>query len=732
MSIIPKIKLFTDKAMETLKFLPSSIKETVENRTWIPLEIGGVKVREPINKAMGFATKFLTPKSPDEAMKMGMVPIGSKENPKYLDVMGAVGSIKDVGKEAVNVIKKSAVKAIKSKAPEAFEGFKDLTTKVIEKLKGRSTVSKQFISDLTNAPELKQVERDLIRNVLDSYGGVETDVVRYSHPKSITTDSVRGGTWYATPESKQFDFKNEMLSGGDVKTSTNLKYTKPLVINTTNIGQGSMSVLHNANLPKGYRTIGQQFITNVDKLIKDRPYGGYIGDPIASEVYKVGDKLGWDKGMMKQMTKGDTRKDFVVDKLVQEGLQKNGYDALVLKNKGDTHIFKFGGDIISPDQIPVQEFADKVKSELLPLKMKNTQNKPVWENIVLPDELRGNIESYTEHIWESPIKTSAGETHFGFRRDAESSNYFGHTRIEDISPISPKDYVKKLNEGMAKGEDIRKLSYRGDTRRIIEVQSDLYQKGKLESELKNATAYDDLLNRGVVKKKSDQANRQQMSKLQQYNDPTAHFRMVREEVKQAAIDGKTKLQFPTGETAMKIEGLSNEKIWQINTDKGYERLTTDMLKTGEEVVGPQGDWIITDILGDGKFKAVPKNRVVGNSPGSTYSRRLGDEKRWYDPTNEEQFDISGKVDTSNPIYRFYEKDLGSYLRNKFGAQIITDNKGVKWWELDIKPEQANAPIEAFSAIPFLGALQKDKNSYNESEGKIPFLNKLNKPLFIQK
>jgi hypothetical protein len=46
-----------------------------------------------------------------------------------------------------------------------------------------------------------------------------------------------------------------------------------------------------------------------------------------------------------------------------------------------------------------------------------------------------------------------------------------------------------------------------------------------------------------------------VKKLEQYNDPTAHFRMVREEIATAAKDGKTKLQFPTGETAMKIEGL---------------------------------------------------------------------------------------------------------------------------------------------------------------------------------
>lgn len=46
-----------------------------------------------------------------------------------------------------------------------------------------------------------------------------------------------------------------------------------------------------------------------------------------------------------------------------------------------------------------------------------------------------------------------------------------------------------------------------------------------------------------------------MIKLEQYNDPTAHFRMIREELAQAAQDNIEKVQFPTGDTAMKIEGL---------------------------------------------------------------------------------------------------------------------------------------------------------------------------------
>lgn len=99
---------------------------------------------------------------------------------------------------------------------------------------------------------------------------------------------------------------------------------------------------------------------------------------------------------------------------------------------------------------------------------------------------------------------------------------------------------------------------------------------------------------------------QEIAKLQQYNDPTAHFRMIREEIKKASQDGKTKLQFPTGETAMKIEGLGdNGQGW------GYNSLIlkpTD-LKIGIEVRRYSEDWIITDVLGDGKFKAMQKDKL---------------------------------------------------------------------------------------------------------------------------
>ncbi len=56
----------------------------------------------------------------------------------------------------------------KASVEKPFENFSDLSTKLLGKLEGRTSVSKQFISNLTNSPDLKQPEKDLIRKLLES------------------------------------------------------------------------------------------------------------------------------------------------------------------------------------------------------------------------------------------------------------------------------------------------------------------------------------------------------------------------------------------------------------------------------------------------------------------------------------------------------------------------------------------------------------------------------------
>ena len=361
--------------------------------------------------------------------------------------------------------------------------------------------------------------------------------------------------------------------------------------------------------------------------------------------------------------------------------------------------------------VNVNDFAQKIKAELLPLERKvvgEGKNLSKYESISLPDDLRGSVKNYTENIYASPIKTSAGNVHFGGSKAGE--NYFGHTRVEDMAD--------------------------NKTRRVIEVQSDLYQKGRLEGEKgypKTAeykgkeyvvmnvnnqyVTLGDISNLGKplssfpavnevkvddVKFNYDQNRVKDVAKLAQYNDPTAHFRMIREEIKKAAEDGKTKLQFPTGETAMKIEGLGvNSDNWLTDTGRVSNRMTVADLRVGREISQPAGDpWIITDVLGDGKFKAVPKRNLDQEIENFSKVKEKPTPQMLYDYLSDykETFDISGKVNTNNPIYKFYEKEVQKYLK-KFGGTPVVDDKGVSWIEVPIKKEQAKMPVEAFGVLP---------------------------------
>jgi len=359
------------------------------------------------------------------------------------------------------------------------------------------------------------------------------------------------------------------------------------------------------------------------------------------------------------------------------------------------------------DKVNVKDFAERVKLELLPLTIKGGREdlgRYKYEFVNLPTELRGKVANYNEHIYESPIETSAGNVHFS----GDTNNYFGHTRLEDMAG--------------------------GDIRRVIEVQSDLYQKGNLEREtpakLRNLlkinneeinskarideygfeignTPSKERIAELEANNKEIESQLRDVGRLDQYNDPTAHFRMIREEIRKATQDGKSVLQFPTGSTAMRIEGLGSVNQWgdrelsnrlvDENPSIGLSRLqrearlTPENLKVGKEVNDGGNDWIITDVLGDGKFKAVPKELAIS---GGTVEEFIADlpNKPQYITNLVETFDISGKVDTNNPIYKFYEKEVGRYLKNNYAAETVTDDKGVTWYEVKLKDEYKGAVV----------------------------------------
>jgi len=84
---------FFKSIKETLKQFPSALRETISETKWLPK-----KIREPVRKVY----RFITPQTPEEARKMGMIPITKTalgeplEHPAYVDVFGLTGGLANV------------------------------------------------------------------------------------------------------------------------------------------------------------------------------------------------------------------------------------------------------------------------------------------------------------------------------------------------------------------------------------------------------------------------------------------------------------------------------------------------------------------------------------------------------------------------------------------------------------------------------------------------------------
>jgi len=408
--------------------------------------------------------------------------------------------------------------------------------------------------------------------------------------------------------------------------------------------------------------------------------------------------------------KTSVSRQFIEDQLKREGVKEAEKAAVqkALANHGD--------------KVDVQKLADDVEESLLPLNRRNMgeatdvfthdlyKQDVRYSHVALPKDVRGRVAGYSERVYESPVRTEAGEVHWSGRRDDPGPgdrlsefrphNYFAHTRIEDMAD--------------------------GKTRRVIEAQSDLMQKGRLERETDSVTYRGDKYNadklaimkeqlasgdpffRGLrptieaVEEKLAQRSAE-TSRLSPYEN-TWHERVVREEVKQAAKDGKDVLQFPTGETAMKIEGLGQTGRFTTTTeDGGFDLLTQENLREGA-IVNQDGDinLRVTADNGDGTFDAIPEDRLLEFIEENGISEHDAIVSLT-DVGLLETFDISGSIDKENPIYKFYESEMGKYLRKKYKAERVTDENGVTWWQLQVPKEAANMPVEAFAAAPVVMA-----------------------------
>lgn len=297
-------------------------------------------------------------------------------------------------------------------------GYKEtgnLTTKILKDLEGKTTVSKQYILDATNRGELKQVERDLVRQVLDDMDIGKSNLYnKIGISKKIEKPDIFSSykPFKADPEYAKF------------YAELKKKYGDYALVNLTDAENTTLKKLSEKNIPaKGTpapKPVEQFRGTKDDIITGDELFHATTPDridKIASEGLKI------NTGAREAMSnRGDINPLFFSDSprhalgfindLKNENLIKDSTEGVLLRVRGlpkenltwdslgknnsvasggswsfdknipakyieikENGVWKplsdfspEGAKSISSDTINVKEFADRVKSELLPLK----------------------------------------------------------------------------------------------------------------------------------------------------------------------------------------------------------------------------------------------------------------------------------------------------------------------------------------------------------------------------
>ena len=177
---------------------------------------------------------------------------------------------------------------------------------------------------------------------------VSIQAVRFCREGFENTDATRGGTWYATPESKDIygGFKG-MVIGGDKKIEVRLELRNAarLEIESEDF-QAGFSVIASGNgklLPKRYRKAATGLASAHEALIeRDTEDGIEDFDIEEREVLaKALASVEIPYAQIEQIIFSPDKLNAAVDAIVAQGLSEAGFDALILTDGATTHILQF-------------------------------------------------------------------------------------------------------------------------------------------------------------------------------------------------------------------------------------------------------------------------------------------------------------------------------------------------------------------------------------------------------
>lgn len=267
---------------------------------------------------------------------------------------------------------------------------------------------------------------------------LKTPVIRQAQKGFENTDTFRGGTWYSTLESKNYDFgkgfktdEGAFIVGGSKIIKQTLDVKNPLVIKNAVLEDGSFSVVNSGYenfIPKEYAKRSDSFYTKYRDLQDNSIDSADVTKLVTKTLTENGNTPAQIKSVLKSTNLGDATQDLIVSK----GLEKAGYDALVLENnvRGnvvDRHIFKIGGQSQPLDPFEYAKRPDYAKELKTSLGNKST------------------IESHQEQFYAQP-KNMKQDVYYHYSPD-------GKLNAADLMKGSAERFDKQLGPGLYVGQD---------------------------------------------------------------------------------------------------------------------------------------------------------------------------------------------------------------------------------------------------------------------------------------
>ena len=315
--------------------------------------------------------------------------------------------------------------------------------------------------------------------------------------------------------------------------------------------------------------------------------------------------------------------------------------------------------------------------------------------------------NYTENEIATPAITPAIKGHAQFATDKgigwfRSDDQVIGGEIREV-PIEFRDMVPD-EPGTNLNQMIGDFS-KTKTRRILEMQSDLFQKGREKEDLvfgeieeqptfmieENqyepdfyAEEYNYRVRAGEIKPTDEEVKSNQFLQLLNKDNNWVTF-FTKAIIQDSIKKGYENVLFPKGDTASKVEGHTTLEEFKKQKEDRIKQLEKTQVKYfGEQFTSeyePTGNitsWYDTEQEAEDAAKKEYDNYQIGQTNGFDNSKEIAQLKQELERVEKEGF---GAL---KPIYNFYENTVGNILKKQgYDPSVITDEYGNQWYKVGL-------------------------------------------------